>query len=343
MIFRWVVILPVVLALCLSLNYQIQHRVDAMRDNRFDEELLYLPNEHLLQHFTGGMSSVIASLLWLRCIQYTTETFGEGRKLEWLNHMCETITRLDPHFVDVYRYGGIFLAALEADDDASIELMRSGMAHNPWNWELPYEIAMVYLLNRRDQPDSPRHGARFLGMAVATGKAPEYVATFAQNIQFQHDLPEIERAMWTDTFETTQDDFMRELAKRKLAELDIRETCAALTEVVELFQAQTGRLPGGFGELAAAGLIEAPPSDPLGGRYLITPDGEVQNTVLLDDAVERRLNRLRGGVRRFHEAHGRYPADFDEMVEERSIAFIPDHPYYDQDWSYDPESGEVSP
>lgn len=343
MIVRWAIILPLVLALGLSVNYGAQQRIDAMRDAQFDEELLYLPNEQLLQHFTGGMSSVVASLLWLRCIQYTTETFGEGRKLEWLNHMSHTITRLDPHFVDVYRYGGIFLAALEADDDASIELMRKGMLNNPHAWELPLEIAMVYLLNRRDQPDSARHGARYLAMAVATGKAPQHVTTFAQNIQLQHNLPEIERAMWMDTLETARDDFMRELAQRKLDELGIRETCSALTGAVEQFEAKTGRLPSGFDELVRTGHIDQKPRDPLGGSYLIAPDGEVQNTVLLDDAVERRMNRIRADLRRFKEAHGRYPEELDEMVRKRDIGFIPDHPYYGRDWNYDPVSGEVSP
>ena len=36
----------------------IQNNLDAMREDKLDEELLYLPNEKLLNHFTGGMSSV---------------------------------------------------------------------------------------------------------------------------------------------------------------------------------------------------------------------------------------------------------------------------------------------
>ena len=44
---------------------------------RFDEELLYLPNENLLNHFTAGLSSVVADLLWLRTIHYTVKEFHD--------------------------------------------------------------------------------------------------------------------------------------------------------------------------------------------------------------------------------------------------------------------------
>ena len=129
MIARWLVIAPLTVAIGLACCVMAQKHLDASRQTGFDEELLYLPNEKLLNHFTGGLDSVVADLLWLQCIQYTAEEFKGDHKYVWLNHMTDTITRLDPYFVDVYRYGGVFLAALKADNDASVNLMKRGMRH----------------------------------------------------------------------------------------------------------------------------------------------------------------------------------------------------------------------
>ncbi|HQK77296.1 MAG TPA: hypothetical protein PKZ25_13970, partial [Candidatus Hydrogenedentes bacterium] len=112
MIARWLVIAPLTVAIGLACCVMAQKHLDASRQTGFDEELLYLPNEKLLNHFTGGLDSVVADLLWLQCIQYTAEEFKGDHKYVWLNHMTDPITRLDPYFVDVYRYGGVFLAAL---------------------------------------------------------------------------------------------------------------------------------------------------------------------------------------------------------------------------------------
>lgn len=341
MIARWVIGLPLVLVLGFGAVNVAQHQLDGRRAHQFDDELLYLPNEQLLTHFTGGMSSVVASFLWLQCIQYTAETFREDRKLEWLAHMSHTITRLDPHFVDVYRYGGVFLASLEADDDASIDLMRRGMRHNPHDWGLPYEIAMVYLLNRRDHPDSARLGVQYMHMAMATGNAPEFLQAAAEGLHLKHDLPELERAMWEDALETAEDDLMRDIARRKLKELDIRELCRELTSVVQAYAKHAGGVPRGLETLVAEGMLAGIPETPLEGEFVIDSKGEVHHTAILDDLLERRLNRLSTSIAQFREEHERPPASLDELLDSGTVSHIPQHPYPDRTWEYDSAEGEV--
>jgi len=192
-----------------------RHRAD------IDTELLYLPNEKLMTHFTGGMSSIIANLLWLRCVSYIAEEARGARNFEWLEQMLRTVVRLDPHFVDVYRYGGLFLAALKAEDDAGLALLHEGIKRNPHAWELPYECAMIYLLNRRDHPESRTRAARYLAMSAATGNAPPHVAEVAAKLYGDHDLLEIEFDMWARMAQS-DDAFLRELAESKLRELQQR-------------------------------------------------------------------------------------------------------------------------
>ncbi|HUW59874.1 MAG TPA: hypothetical protein VMZ06_02620 [Candidatus Bathyarchaeia archaeon] len=318
----------------------IQHRLDAMRSPQPEDELLYLPNEHLLEHFTAGMSGVIADLLWIRCLLYTGKHFRGDHDFTWLNHLCEMTTRLDPYFVDAHRYGGVFLAMLRADDDACIRLLEKGMVNNPDAWELPYEIAMTYLLNRPNQPDSAVQAARYLAMAIKTGKAPPHVLVLAEALQRDYNLLDVEREMW-ESMRGSDDRLLRDLAEHKLILVELRVACANLGQAADRYAAERGAPPKTVDDLATAGLITALPKDPLGGSFFIDVEGHVQNTSVLDEQVERARTVLRGGLDAFRQKHGRWPANLEELETAGRLDGLPRHPYAGRAWHYDAAKGTV--
>ncbi len=345
MIKRWGVIAPLAIALALAGLVTSQRHINAIRtEQSLDESLLYLPNERLLTHLTGGMSSVIADLLWLRCIQYTAIHFKSDKKFTWLKHMCDITTRLDPHFVPVYRYGGMFLASLDANDQASLDLLHRGMVHNPKAWSLPYEAAMVYLLNRGDQPNSRERAAAYLGMSVTTGKAPEVVLNLAQNILSDESLADVEREMWL-AMVTSDDKLMRELAERKLREMALRDTCRGLNSAVELFTRRYGKPPESIDVLVKTfiteGLLTQPPSDPLGGRFFLDENGVAQSTTLLDNHVNNKRNMIQRAIDTFQTQQDRFPKELAELVNFGVLSELPTHPYADRVWTYNPHTGAV--
>ncbi len=314
---------------------------DAARPPSHEGQLLYLPNEKLLNHFTGGMSSIIADLLWLRCVQYVaTESKGE-RNFRWLNEMLLTVVRLDPHFTDVYRYGGMFLAALKADSDAGLELLEQGIVADPESWELPYEAAMVYLLNRGDAPDSRRRAAYYLSMSAATGKAPELIRDLAQKLQSEYNLLDIERGMWTDLLHS-EDQLLRDLAARKLEETKLKEICQVLQQRLGAFEEVKGRPAKSIEELLASGAISGLPRDPFGGRFIVDGDGFVQSTTLLDETTARNRNIIRNALDAYHETREYWPESLDALVREGLLTELPGHPYTDRAWDYDSGTGELN-
>jgi len=317
--------------------YVAQTRIDAMRSHEFDEQLLYLPNQDLLKHCTAGMNSVVADLLWLRCIQYTSQQFRGDFKFTWLEQMCRTITQLDPNFSGVYQWGGVFLAMLKHDNDASIELLKRGIPKNPDRWELPFEIARTYVLNRHDDV----RGARYLAVAAATGEPPQFVVDWAKNLQKKHGLYDVERGMWQDILSTSGDKNMRTVAERKLQELSLRETCDVLNRVADEYEKRTGKRPANVEELESAGLVRGIGKDPLGGRFFVDGRGVVQNSSVLDSLKEERLQVLRGWIAAFQERTGRFPKTLDELIDGEHVTALPTHPFYGEPWVYDPASGEV--
>lgn len=304
------------------------------------DEILFLPNQKLLNHFTGGMNNVVADLLWLRCIQYVaTEAKGE-RNFTWLQQMLDTVVQLDPYFGDAYRYGGMFLASLRADDDAGIALLERGIVQNPNNFQLPYELAMIFLLNRKDEPGAKERATHYLSMAAAMEGCPEFVRDLAVNLQGQYNLEEVEREMWTRLAEG-DDKLLRELGQRKLIEMDIREATAQLNQAAVLFNQRRGHFPESLDDIVREGLIRPLGPDPLGGTFFMGSDGVIRSTTILDEEKKNRLKALRNDINAYKNRHSQWPANLEVLVDEGLAPRVPDHPYPDGAWDYNPATGTV--
>ncbi|HOH29941.1 MAG TPA: hypothetical protein PLC40_09715 [Candidatus Hydrogenedentes bacterium] len=314
--------------------------VEHTRDSEGMDEVLYLPNEKLLNHFTGGLNTVIADLLWLNCIQYTANEHQGQRVYTWLERMLVTSTQLDPYFSDVYYLGAMFLSALRADATASLNLAASGMVNNPHAWKLPYQSAMVYLTNRQDDPNARYMAALYLSMSLATGSAPGGIANLTAKLQDEFDLTEIEEETWRE-LRQSEDAFLQELAGRKLTEIELRRVCRALTEMLVLFKTQSGHPAASLEDLVEAGLIRYVPEDPLGGSFFLSPDGTVYSTTLLDDLVIRAKDRIINALFTYSERFGQGPPTLNGLVETGILKAVPDHPYPGRQWEYDPATGEL--
>ncbi|HOV61392.1 MAG TPA: hypothetical protein PK349_10060 [Candidatus Hydrogenedentes bacterium] len=302
------------------------------------DALLYLPNEHLLTYFTAGLSPVIADMLWLHCIQYVAIENRTVRNFTWLEHMVYTTVRLDPLFRDAYRYGSIFLSALRADAESARSLLRVGMLNRPDCWELPYELATLYLLNLRHTPDALRTASYYLALGATRPDAPPELASLAANIQKRHNLDDIEEAMWRDmTHHGSQT--LREMAERKLAELEIRRALPILNERAALFRNRVGRLPETLDELIQAGLLAGAPPQPIPGEYFIAGDGQFYNTALLESECHQIQERMKQRIDRFREKEGRLPESLNELIDKKYITDVPTCPWPGRAWAYDPVSG----
>lgn len=318
-----------------------QKKLHTLRPAAPADELRYMPSERLLGQFTAGMSSVVADFLWIQCLQYTGRHYKSDRDFTWLNHMITMVTRLDPYFVPAYRYGAVFLSMLKADDAASLELLHRGMSRNPFAWELPYEAAMNWLINRPDNPQAEIQAAHYLAMAVATGNAPPFVAETAAAIQARHDLTAAERTMWKSA-QNTGNSLMREMAAKKLLELDMRDICTELTQLVAEETAKNGAPPKSLEPLITPELRKRIPVDPTGGTYFINEEGRVQNTTILNEKVKRAINMMQGAVAAYKDKNGKLPASLDELVEKQFLEKIPAHPYPWRRWHYRTDRGSVS-
>ncbi|MBI2423402.1 MAG: hypothetical protein HYV27_11285 [Candidatus Hydrogenedentes bacterium] len=330
-----------------------QRGVDSTRPRMDAAELMYLPNQKLLKHFTAGLDTIVADLLWLQCIQYIGYQIQGDRSFKWLQAMIETVVDLDPCFVDAYRYGGMFLAALKADDDAGLQLLHRGIVANPKVWVLPYEASLIYLLNRGTEPNSKIRAAHYVTMSAATGTGPEFVTKLAETLHGQYDLAAVEREMWQQRLQS-EDHLLQQVAARKLLEIDLKEMCAYLNESNDRLQAQGQPRAITMEDLFRSGAVDVArmktweassnfPGDPFGGKFFFDVNGKVQNTTILDNLVSQRLTTIQEAVGKYKEQYGAPPSGLDTIVSTKFMTRLPDHPYPGRRWRYDAAAGKVLP
>jgi len=326
-------LIVVIISLIIIVQYQITsiHRATS-------KDLLYLPNEKLLRHFTAGLDSVIADLLWIHCLLYTGSEIKGDYEFKWLEKMLNAVVQLDPYFREAYRFGSIFLSSLRADSDAAINLLHRGMYYRPETWDLPYEAGMIYLLNRAGEPNSKKLAAFYFAISAATGKAPQFIIDLAEKLNYEYDLIEVEKDMWANLL-NSEDQLLKDLAKRKLILVEIKQVCRELNNRLEQYKKTYNKLPEKLEDL---GLALESIKDPLGGEFFISKSGKVENTTILDEQQEQNKHLIENGIKLYYERFGTYPSDLKELLEKHVMTFLPEQPYKDREWVYDPKAGTLS-
>jgi hypothetical protein len=318
-----------------------QKRLDTLRQEALDDELLYIPSKSILQHLTAGMSNIVADMLWIETIQYTvTEYHNPERKFAWLDHMLNATVELDPYFQGVYRHGGMFLSSIGSDDRA-LRLLQRGYANNPGGWEIPYEIVKLYTLNRRDDPASPAHAAHWLRIMAPHHKHPQLYLNWARQIEQQNNLGGQSRAIWEDVIVNATDPFVREVAKHNLRILVADDTKKALQSMMDRYRAERGHAPKSLDEFVKLGWIKQLPSRDEAGEFFFDANGNVESVVVLEDTRDRMLLGLNARLRVLAKDKGRKPANLEEISEWLGGPLAP-HPVPGRQWTYNPETGAIS-
>jgi hypothetical protein len=82
--------------------------------------------------------------------------------------------------------------------------------------------------------------------------------------------------LWSATYQTTQDEQIKQNAYEHLRALRVDEDVQHLQEAVTRFGERTGRLPASMSELVAAEGLAGTPVDPDGHLYKMTPEGRIE-------------------------------------------------------------------
>lgn len=265
------------LIVCLAASAWEMNKVEQLRPTASLEETLYISSPQAIKRLSLGYDGLLADIYWTRAIQYFgSKALAHAKRFDLLKPLLEITTALDPHLVVAYEFGSTFLAqqppAGAGKPDDAIQFVREGIENNPREWRLYSGLAFIYYFEKKDYVSAGKvmeEGSR------VPGAHPFMKTVAATLIQRGGDI-ETARLLWTNLYQTTSDDTVRENAAKHLRALDVDETVPRLELLVRAYRQRTGTQPDSFRELVNAGWLRHYPVDPIGNPYGLLPDGRVE-------------------------------------------------------------------
>jgi tetratricopeptide (TPR) repeat protein len=179
------------------------------------EEWLFLPDARLVRPMLLGFHGLAADLLWIRVIQYIGTHWQTDRRYPHLARALELTTELDPHFIEPYRFGSLYLLYLAGDPGAAVSLLKKGAYANPQRWELAHDLGRYYFLEARDDAEA----LRWWEQAVRHPDRPHYLPRFVARLHAKAGRVETALELWVQFYENAPDEYMRSLALTEIARL----------------------------------------------------------------------------------------------------------------------------
>lgn len=267
----------VLLVTCLAGSIVFLRRVDQLRTGATLEDVLFITSPKAVKQLSLGYEGLLADIYWTRAVQY----FG-GRHVAGASHyrslapLLEITTTLDPHLVVAYQFGANFLSPNPPNGagmpEKAIQLVNYGIQNNPNDWKLYYELGFIYYMDVKNYAAAADAFAR--GSQVPDAH-PFLKVLAAQMAQHAGDT-QMARALWTTTYQSTQDKQIRGNALAHLRALQVADEVTAIEALVGQYNQTTGRAPTSLDELVTANYLKYVPLDPTGHPYRLVDGNRVE-------------------------------------------------------------------
>lgn len=280
--------LVLIVFLCLAGSIFLSRQIEAVRPNLDDtlaeEDLYFSPQTTKL--LAGQFDGLAADYYWMKSLQYV------GRKVlnypgeiqlddmralnpRLLYPMLDTATTLDPKFTEVYSYGSMVLPAVDLEQ--AVKISEKGIAAQPDNWKLYHHLGYIYW-----KSENYAKAAEVYAAGAAQPKAPAWMRQMSAKMQAEGGSRNTAREIYRQIYDSAQDEQTRELAAKRLQQLDFFDERDAIRPILTEFQNKFNRCPNNWREVfpllknvkLATGqtlrlAADNSPVDPSGAAYLL--------------------------------------------------------------------------
>lgn len=233
----------VALAFLLAVLTPLTHFAHVFTNNAYKKENIKseikfnLPSSDVLKAVTIGYDHFVADILWLQLIQYIGTSTEMATVLPENYSLIDSITTLDPQFIDAYIFGSYALID-NKEFDKAIAILEKGIRHNPKEWYLLYQMGFLYYINKKNKVAA----ARYLSKAGDVEGAPATPKRLAAMLASKaiEDL-DIKIALWQSAYEKAEqekDKINKEKAYKKLVEFKIEKDIQYLNSLVQKYNSK---------------------------------------------------------------------------------------------------------
>lgn len=227
----------------------------------------YVLNTDVVKASDLGLDSAASSLYWLTSIQY----FGgwQSDNYQKMDDYINLVTDLDPNFSHPYAFATLVMPAINLTDQA-IEIGKKGVEKSEPNWEIPYNLALVYHMDVKDQANA----TKYFDIAANTPGAPDNVKWIATNYGTRPDMRDQTLLIWQGIAENTKDEVLRDRANAYIYHYKLM---TFLEEAGKEYYQKYGNYPDPVEKLVEAKILKEIPLDPFGYTFKFDTDGRVRS------------------------------------------------------------------
>jgi tetratricopeptide (TPR) repeat protein len=263
--------LAVVVAIGLITTVALARFVDARRspvDVSANDESLYL-NAKTAKRISLGFNGLAADWYWMRSLQYVGRKIIEQEgnaslddlsqlDLRLLAPLLENATTLDPEFLDPYEYAAVVLPAIDVQE--AIRITRKGIDANPNAWRLYQHLGYIYW-----QQHDYAAAAEVYGRGAQIPGVPSWMQAMKARMAAEGGSRNTAREIYTRMFEQSVDEKIKQMAEKRLMQLDSLDQRDELHKLLAAYRTRTGRCPATWREINLPGA----PLDPSGAPYVL--------------------------------------------------------------------------
>ena len=256
--------------------------VDAHRpppDPAAADESLYL-NPKTAKRLSLSFNGLAADWYWMRSLQYVGKKILDHEadialddlsqlNLKLLAPLLDNATTLDPQFMDPYEYAAVVLPAIDVQE--AIRITRKGIDANPDAWRLYHQLGYIYW-----QQQDYAAAAEVYGRGAQLPDAPVWMQAMKARMDAEGGSRATARDIYTHMFDQSADESIKDMARRRLMQLDSWDERDALRKVLSAYKVRTGRCPAQWRDVeqvlrALRAQVDASgaPLDPSGAPYVL--------------------------------------------------------------------------
>jgi tetratricopeptide (TPR) repeat protein len=238
------------------------------------ESVLYVRSGGVLKRMSLSYSALLADVYWVRSVQYygsTRLSRSKNKNYDLLYPLLDMTTSLDPGFNIAYRFGAIFLAEPypggAGRTDLAIALLEKGFRANPGRWQYLQDIGFVHYWWIGDYEQA----AGYFQRAAGVPGSPWWLQSLAAVTYSQGGDRQTSRRLWQSLRDTAGDDWIRNNAVLRLAQLDALDAIDVLDALVRQHRLLAGSSLASWAAMVQAGALRGVPLDPAGVPYELDP------------------------------------------------------------------------
>ena len=216
------------------------------------DESLYL-NDKTARRISLGFNGLAADWYWMRSLQYVGKKMlnFQGNislddlsqlNMKVLTSLLDTTTTLDPEFIEPYEYAAIILPSIDVQQ--AIRLTQKGVDANPNAWRLYHYLGYIYWRQGQYQTAS-----EIYGRGAQIPGAPAWMEAMKAKLVGEGGSRSTAREIYTRMYEQSTEDQVKEMARKRLLQLDSLDQRDGLQKLFTAYKTRFGKCPDSWREM----------------------------------------------------------------------------------------------